>query len=186
MYSKKPNSHFGGVLDLPYINKGCTGTSVLCWPPSRKPCGCADFRNCSQECDSTARNDTFVHSSTGRMHRVFDARLLLLHFRLGRRADLDDRHTADQLRQPLLQLLAIVVGSRLFDLNSNLFHAPFYGRALTTAFDDGGVVLVDDDLFRRAEILNLDVLHLDAEIFCIRTALSEGGDIVKHRLPAIP
>src|SRR5947208_2528670 len=142
-------------------------------------------RNCSQECDSTARNDTFFHSSTGRMHRVFDARLLLLHFRLGRRAILDDSHTADKLRQPLLQLFAIVVGSRLFDLNANLFHAPFYGRALTAAFDDGGVVLVDDDLFRRAEILNLDVLQLDAEIFCNRTALSEGCDIVQHRLPAI-
>src|SRR5207245_5235568 len=115
-------------------------------------------RNGPQEGDSTARNDTFFNSSTGCMHRVFDARLLLLHFRLGRRADLDDRHTADQLRQPLLQLFAIVVGSRLFDLSANLFHAAFYGRALTATFDDGGVVLVDDDLFRRAEILNLDVL----------------------------
>src|SRR6266568_230181 len=142
-------------------------------------------RNGSQECDATARNDTFFHSSTGRMHRIFDARLLLLHFRLGRRADLDDSHTADKLRQPLLQLFAIVVGSRVFDLSANLFHAPFYGRALTAAFDDGGVVLVDDDLFRRAEILNLDVLQLDAEIFCDRTALSEGCDIVQHRLPAI-
>src|SRR5438046_2127233 len=142
-------------------------------------------RNGSQECDATARNDTFVHSSTGRMHRVFDARLLLLHFRLGRRANLDDRHTANQLRQPLLQLFAIVVGSRLFDLNSNLFHAPFDGRTLTTAFDDGGVVLVDDDLFRRAEILNLDVLQLDTKIFRDRTALGEGCDIVQHRLAAI-
>src|SRR5438876_1293769 len=55
-------------------------------------------RNRSQECDATARYDTFVHSSTGRMHRIFDARLLLLHFRLGRGADLDDSHTADKLR----------------------------------------------------------------------------------------
>src|SRR5206468_12704314 len=73
----------------------------------------------------------------------------------------------------------------LFDLSANLFHAPFYGRALTAAFDDGRVVLVDDDLFRRAEILNLDVLQLDAEIFRDRTALGEGCDIVQHRLPAI-
>src|SRR5207244_4888320 len=93
-------------------------------------------RNGAQECDATARYDTFFHSSTGRMHRIFDARLLLLHFRLGRRADLDDSHTADKLRQPLLQLFAIVVGSRLFDLNANLFHATFYGRSLTAAFDN--------------------------------------------------
>src|SRR5437016_14177811 len=141
-------------------------------------------RNGSQECDATAGDDTFVHSSTGRMHRVFDARLLLLHFRLGRGADLDDSHTADKLRQPLLQLFAIIVGSRLFNLNANLFHAPFYGRALTTAFDDGGVVLVDDDLFRRAEILNLHVLPPAAEIFSTRTALRARCAIVQHRLPA--
>src|SRR5438552_675448 len=94
-------------------------------------------------------------------------------------------HTADKLRQPLLQLFPIVVGSRLFDLNANLFHTTFYGRALTATFDDGGVVLVDDDLFRRAEIFNLDVLQLDAEIFRDRTALGEGCDILQHRLPAI-
>src|SRR5206468_3313491 len=139
-------------------------------------------RNCSQECDSAARNDTFFHSSTGCMHRVFDTRLLLLHFRLGRRADLDDSHTADELRQPLLQLFAIVVGSRLFDLNANLFHATFYGGVLTATFDDGGVVLVDDNLFRRAQILNFDVLQLDADIFRDRPAIREGCDIVHHRL----
>src|SRR5207253_10642946 len=65
---------------------------------------------------------------------------------------------------------------------SNLFHAPFYGRALTTAFDDGGVVLVDDNLFCRAEILNLEVLQFDTEVFGNRTAFGEGCDIVQHRL----
>src|SRR5439155_911360 len=42
--------------------------------------------NRSQKSDATARNDTFFHSSPGRVHRIFDARLLFLHFRLGRLA----------------------------------------------------------------------------------------------------
>ena len=43
---------------------------------------------------------------------VFDASLLLLHLGLGGRTDLDDRDAADQLRESLLELLAIVVGGR--------------------------------------------------------------------------
>jgi ABC-2 type transport system permease protein len=44
------------------------------------------------------------------VQRVLDAVLLLLELDLGGRADLDHRHAAGQLGQPLLQLLAVVVG----------------------------------------------------------------------------
>ena len=43
-----------------------------------------------------------------------------LHLDLGGAADLDDRHAAGQLGQPLLQLLAVVVGGRLLDLRLEL------------------------------------------------------------------
>jgi hypothetical protein len=46
--------------------------------------------------------------------------LLLLHLDLGRGADLDDGHAADQLGQALLQLLAVVVGGGLLDLGADL------------------------------------------------------------------
>jgi hypothetical protein len=51
---------------------------------------------------------------------VFDAGLLLLHLDLGGGADLDQRHTAGQLGQALLQLLAVVVGGGLLDLGADL------------------------------------------------------------------
>ena len=48
--------------------------------------------------------------------RVLDAVLLLLQLDLGGRADLDQRHAAGQLRQALLELLAVPVGVGPVDL----------------------------------------------------------------------
>ena len=53
-------------------------------------------------------------------HGVLDAVLALLELDLGGRADLDDRNAAGQLGQPLLQLLAVVVGVALLDLGADL------------------------------------------------------------------
>ena len=56
------------------------------------------------------RVDALLEGSTGGLQCVLDAVLLLLHLGLGRSADLDHRDAAGQLRQPLLQLLAVEVG----------------------------------------------------------------------------
>jgi hypothetical protein len=50
--------------------------------------------------------------------------LLFLQLGLGRGPDFDDRDTAHQLGQPLLQLLAVVVRARVLDLRPELFDAP--------------------------------------------------------------
>ena len=95
------------------------------------------------------------------MHRVLDARLLLLHLGLGGRTDLDDGDAADQLREPLLQLLAVVVRGRVLDLRADLLDAALDGVRGAAALDDRRVVLVDRDLLGLAEIVDLDVLELD-------------------------
>src|SRR5690606_37109973 len=56
---------------------------------------------------AAAGDDALLDRGTGRVERVFDARLLLLHLDLGGRADLDDRDTAGELRDALLELLTI-------------------------------------------------------------------------------
>src|SRR5216684_1113056 len=48
---------------------------------------------------------------------------------------------------------------------AHLLDAAFDFRWLAGAFNDGGVVLVDGDLLGAAEVLDLHVLELDAEIF---------------------
>src|SRR5204862_3460884 len=92
------------------------------------------------ECNSAARDDSLFNRRARRMHRIFHAGFLLFHFGFGGSADFNDGHTADQLRQPLLQLLAVVVTGGLIDLAANFFYAAFDLVVLAFAFDDGGVV----------------------------------------------
>ena len=82
-------------------------------------------RGRAQQRHAAARNDAFFDRRASGMQRILDASLLLLHFGLGGRADLDHRDAAGQLRQPLLQLLAIVIGGGLVDLGAQLLDAAF-------------------------------------------------------------
>ena len=71
-----------------------------------------------QQRDAAAGHDALLERRAGRLQRVLDAVLLLLHLRLGGRADLDDGDTAGELGEALLQLLAIEVGVGVLDLAS--------------------------------------------------------------------
>src|SRR5271157_4150445 len=135
--------------------------------------------------DAAAGNDAFLHRSAGGVHRVFDAGLLLLHFGFGGRTDLDDGHAADELRQPLLQLLAVVVAGGLLDLAADFLHPAFDVAWLALALDDGGVVLVDGDLLGLAQIVHVNVLELDAEIFRDGLAAGQSCDVLQHGFAAI-
>ena len=72
---------------------------------------------------AAAGDDALLDRRAGRGQRVLDAVLLLLQLGLGRRADLDHRHAAGQLGQPLLQLLAVEVAGRRLDLRADLLDA---------------------------------------------------------------
>src|SRR6185437_3946199 len=77
---------------------------------------------------------------------VLDAVLALLELDLGRRTDLDDRNTAGQLGQALLQLLAVVVGVRLLDLGADLVDATLDLVGVTGTLDDRRLVLGGGEL----------------------------------------
>src|SRR5687767_4150908 len=124
----------------------------------------------ADERHAAAGDDPLFNGRLGGVHRVFDARLLFLHLGFGGRTDLDDGDAADELRQALLELLAVVVRRGLLDLRADLLHAPFDGPLRARAFDDRRVVLVDRDLLGLAQVVELDVLELEAEVFRDRTA----------------
>ena len=65
------------------------------------------------------------------------------------------------------------------------FTRPSIAFELTAAFDDGGVVLVDGDALRPAQVFQLDVLELDAQVFGDGLAAGEDGDVAEHGLAAI-
>ena len=77
------------------------------------------------------------------MHRVIDAILALLHLGLGRATDADHRNAAGELGQPLLQLLAVIVGGGLLDLRLDLVDARLDVGLLAGTVDDRGVLLVN-------------------------------------------
>src|SRR5438132_491981 len=134
---------------------------------------------------ATARHDALLDRGPRRVERVLDARLLLLHLDLGRRPDAHDRHAADQLGEPLLELLAVVVRGGLLDLRPDLLDAALDVGLLAGAVDDGGVVLVDHEALAAPEVLERDVLELHAELFGDHAAAGQDADVLEHRLAAV-
>src|SRR6185503_578253 len=121
----------------------------------------------------------------GRVQRVLDAGLLLLHLDLGGGAHLDDRNPAGQLRHALLQLLLVVVAGRLVDLDADLLDPALDLLLVARAVDDGGVLLGGLDLLRAAEILQGRVLELEAKLFRDHRAAGEDRHVFQHRLAAV-
>ena len=74
----------------------------------------------ADERHAAAGDDALFDGRAGRVERVLDAGLLLLHLGLGGRADLDDRDAADELGEALLELLAVVVAGGVLDLGADL------------------------------------------------------------------
>src|SRR5438132_1627425 len=144
-----------------------------------------DRSEAAEQRRAAAGDDTFLDSRAGGVHSVFDTGLLFLQFGFGGCADLDDGDAADQLGKALLELFLVIVAGGVFDLRADLLHTAFDVRRLAGAFDDRGVVLVDGDLLGATQVLKLDVLELDTEVFSDGLAAGEGSDIFEHSLAAV-
>src|SRR5438445_624975 len=92
---------------------------------------------------------------------------------------------AGELRETLLELLPIIVRGRLLDLRPDLLDAALDLLGATGALDDRGVVLVHDHLLGAAEVIELEVFELDAEVLRDRLAPGHGRDVLEHGLAAI-
>src|SRR6266545_2554199 len=87
--------------------------------------------------DPTSGDDALLDRGPGGRQGVLDAVLLLLQLDLGGRADLHHGHATGQLRQALLQLLAVPVGVRLLDLRLDLRDTTLHVLLLATALEIG-------------------------------------------------
>src|SRR5215217_4647129 len=138
-----------------------------------------------QEGHATAGNDALFQGGPGRGERVLDAVLLLLELRLGRGADLDDGHAAGQLREPLLQLLAVEVRVGGLDLGADLVDPARDPLGLPSTVDDGGLVLGDDNLAGPTKLVELGVLELESELLGDDLATSKDGNVLEHPLAPV-
>src|SRR5262249_7521014 len=93
----------------------------------------------AQQGHAASGDDALLDRGAGGVHGILDSSLLLLELGLGRRTHFNHRDAADQLRQALLELLAIIVGGGFFDLRADLLDPALDLAGLAAAFDDGGV-----------------------------------------------
>ena len=119
------------------------------------------------------------------MHRVLDQRLALLHLGLGVGADADLGDAAGQLGEPLLQLLLVVVRRGGVDLAADLLGARLDVGGLALALDDRAVVTVDQHLLGDAELAQLHLLEVEAEVLEDRLAAAQDRDVLQHGLAAV-
>src|SRR5205823_1441968 len=85
---------------------------------------------------ATTREQALFDGSLRVANGVLDAVLALLELDLGRGTDLDDCNATGELRQTLLQLLAVVVRVALLDLGADLVHATLDLVAIASTLDD--------------------------------------------------
>src|SRR5690242_19585530 len=139
----------------------------------------------AQERDAAAGHDALLERRAGRLEGVLDTVLLLLHLRLGGRADLHDGDAAGELGEALLELLAIEVRVGVLDLALDLVDAALDGVRVAGAVDDGRRVLRDDHATGAAELRELRVLELQAHLLGDDLAARQDGDVLEHALAAV-
>src|SRR5262249_25507990 len=138
-----------------------------------------------QQRHAAAGDDALLERRAGRLDGVLDAVLLLLHLRLGGGADLDHGHATGELREALLELLAIEVGVGGLDLGLDLLDPGLDLLAVTGAVDDRRRVLVDDDPAGAAELRELGVLELETHLLGDDLAAAQDRDVLEHALAAV-
>ena len=74
----------------------------------------------TEQRNTTTRDDTLFDRRTRGVQRILDESLLLFHLGLGRGTHVDDRNTTGELREPLLELLTVVVRRALVDRDADL------------------------------------------------------------------
>ena len=117
--------------------------------------------------------------------RVGERLLPALELGLGGRAHADDRHAPGEFRQPLLELLAVVVALRLGDLTTDLL-APRVNRGLVApAADDRRRVAVHHDPAGRTEVGGLHAVERHAEIGGDELASGEDRHVLHQFLAAV-
>ena len=137
------------------------------------------------QCSATAGNNALLGSSLRVTHGILDAVLALLQLHLGGGTDLQDGHTAGELRQALLQLLAVVVGVSVLDLLADLLDATLQLLLGASTIDDGGVILGDNDLAGGTQQRQVSGLQVQADLLGDNLAAGQDRNILQLSLAAV-
>ena len=107
----------------------------------------------TKERDAAAGKNSFERSRAGRMERVVNAILLLLHLCFGMSANFDDRDAAAQFRKAFLEFFAIVIAFAFRDHAAQQIGARFDLFFGSATVNNRRGVLVDRNTFRAAKLV---------------------------------
>ena len=119
------------------------------------------------------------------MKSVFNTCFLFFHFDFSRCTYLDHSNTTCQLRNALLELLAIIVRRGILDLNTNLAHATLNRISITRAVDERRVVFVHSDALGITEVLKTCALEIETNFFRNHRTAGQDSNVLEHRLTTI-
>src|SRR3546814_14878668 len=87
-----------------------------------------------EERGAATGDDALLDCGAGRVERIVDAVLAILHLDFRRAADLDDRNAAGELRQAFLQLFTVIVRRRGLDLRADSSEERRVGKEWVSSF----------------------------------------------------
>ena len=119
------------------------------------------------------------------MKRVFNTCFLLFHLDFSRCTDFDHSNTACQLRNALLELLAIVVRGCVFDLYTDLANTALDCVRIASTINNGCVVFVHGDALRITEVLEASALEIETYFLRDNRTASQDSDVLQHGLTTI-
>jgi hypothetical protein len=136
----------------------------------------------ANQSNTTSRYNSFFNSRPGCVKSILHSCLLLLHFNLCGRADIDDRHPANDLGQSFLQLFTVVIGSGLLDLVRICLTRPSMVDLLPAP---STIVMLSILGFTYPEIVDRNVFKLNAHVFGNYLTASQNGNVLKHGLAPV-
>jgi hypothetical protein len=90
-----------------------------------------------------------------------------------------------QLRQPLLQFLAVVVAGRVLNCRADLMDARVYIRLVAGATDNRGCLTGADHPVRSSELVEPDLFEIDAEFLGDQLSAGQHRDVLQHGAAAV-
>ncbi len=150
--------------------------------------GVAESLNCGNgvhKSHAAAGNNALFNGCLGCRESILDSELLILHFNLGGRADLDNGYAARKLGKTLLKLFTVEIGGSAFDLIADLTDTVFNGGLLSRTVHNDGVFLGNRDLTGGTELCNGGVLKVETKLLGDDFAAGEYGDVAEHFLSSV-
>mmetsp|Transcript_2692 Transcript_2692/g.7266 ORF Transcript_2692/g.7266 Transcript_2692/m.7266 type:complete len:512 (-) Transcript_2692:54-1589(-) len=138
-----------------------------------------------EERGAAARDDALLECSLRGAERVVEPVLHLVDLHLRGATDLDDSDTAGELCQALLELVLLVLRGGALDGVADGLAPLLDGLLQARAVQHDAVVLGDRHRFAGAELQDVEVLELLAEVLRDDVRAGEHGEVLQHGLAVV-